>query len=158
MPAAHPLIPAPRAILVSVQHIEIERRIAALPERVWEVVSDHRGWVRWAGASEVVLRSEGDPAPNGLGAIRVMRGRGVAVEEEIIGFDPPERMAYRIAGGLPVKDYRGEIRLEPSGTGTLLVWTAEFSPRIPLTGPLLRYGLERLLARMASSLADQFES
>jgi uncharacterized protein YndB with AHSA1/START domain len=138
------------------QHIEIEGEIAATPERVWDVVADHRGWARWAGAREVVLRNEGDPAPNGLGAIRVMRGGGLAVEEEITGFDPPKRMTYRIAGGLPVRSYRGEIRLEPCESGTRLVWSADFSPLIPLTGGLLRWALERTLSRMATSLAAQF--
>jgi uncharacterized protein YndB with AHSA1/START domain len=143
-------------MLDSMQHIEIQRQIAAAPERVWELLADHRGWADWAGAREVVLRCEGDPAPNGLGAIRVVRGRGLAVEEEIIGFEPPRRMAYRIAGGLPVKSHRAEIRLEPAGTGTLLRWTADFSPSIPLTGRLVRYGLERALQRMAGALADRF--
>ena len=143
-------------MFISVQHIEIEREIPAPPERVWDVVADHRGWTRWAGAREVVLRSEGDPAPNGLGAVRVLRGRGIAIEEEIVGFDPPRCLAYRISAGLPVKRHRAEIQLEPAGTGTRLRWTAEFAPAIPLTGRLLRYGLERALEQMVSSLADQF--
>ena len=138
------------------QHIEVEREISAPPERVFEVIADHRGWARWSGAKEVVLRNEGDPAPNGLGAIRVMRGGGLAIEEEVTGFDPPKRMEYRISGGLPIRDHRAEMRLEPCAAGTRLVWTAEFSARIPLSGALLRRALQRALEQMADALSRQF--
>jgi uncharacterized protein YndB with AHSA1/START domain len=140
------------------QHIEIERKIPAAPERVWEVIADHRGYERWAGVREVVLRNEGDPAPNGLGATRVLRTGGLAIEEEVVRFDPPVRLSYRMAAGLPVRDYLGDVRLEPSDGGTRLLWTVEFSPRIPLTGGLLRRVTERALTRMADSLAAFLEA
>ena len=136
------------------QSIDIQREIPASPERVWDLISDHRGWADWAGAREVVLRSEGDPAPNGVGAIRVMRGGGLAIEEEIVRFEPPHVMGYRIAAGLPVKNYEAEIRLEPGADGgTHLRWTSSFDSRIPLTGPLLRLVLTRTLSTMAAALS-----
>ena len=79
------------------QAFELVARIPAPPEKVFAVLADHRGLADWSGAREVVLRQEGDPPPNGLGAIRVVRGAGLAIEEEITSFDPPKRIRYRLS-------------------------------------------------------------
>src|SRR5258705_10505009 len=81
--------------------IELTQHVAAAPEKVFAFYTDHVGWERWAGVKEVVLRQTGDPPPNGLGAIRVIRARGMAFEEEITAFEPPRRMGYRLVAGAP---------------------------------------------------------
>ena len=139
-----------------VQGFEIETTIAAPPASVWELLANHRGWADWAGVREVVLRQEGDPPPNGLGAIRVLRLRGLALEEEILGFDPPKRMSYRLSAGLPIRDHAGEIELEPAGDGTALRWTVRFRPSVPGTGWLLRAALERGVRDVCDRLARTF--
>jgi uncharacterized protein YndB with AHSA1/START domain len=133
-----------------VQDIEIRAEIPAPPVAVWKVLEDHAGYAKWAGFHEVVVRQPGDPPPNGLGAIRVLRRSGVAIEEEIIGYEPPRRLEYALTAGLPVRDYRAEVVLEPAGLGTQLVWRARFRPLVPGTGGLLR----RILARSLQSMVD----
>jgi uncharacterized protein YndB with AHSA1/START domain len=137
--------------------IQLEQRVAAPPAQVFELYADHRGWTRWAGVKEVVLRQEGDPAPNGLGAIRVIRASGIAIEEEITAYEPGKRIGYRLVAGAPVRDHSGDVRFEPDGAGTRIVWTIRFEPRIPGTGWLLRRLLERgvrdVLARLAAQAA-----
>ena len=133
--------------------IELRGEIPAPPAAVWEVLADHRGWAKWAGIREAVLRNEGYPAPNGLGATRVFRQSGIAIEEEITFFDPPRRMEYRISGGAPLRDHHGEMILEPSPEGTRLTWRVAFRPLIPGTGALLRWGLDRGLGRIIARLA-----
>lgn len=137
------------------QDIAIRAEIPAPRSEVWKLLSDHRSMVDWAGAKEVVLRQEGHPPPNGLGAIRVVRGAGLAIEEEVLEFEPPRRLGYRINAGLPlpVRDYRASVTLEPKGPGTTLVWQASFEPRIPGTGRLLGAIVRRLLQRLAAGLA-----
>jgi uncharacterized protein YndB with AHSA1/START domain len=135
--------------------IEIEREIRASPEAVFDVLADHRGWERWSGAREVVLRREGDPPPNGAGASRVIRARGLAIEEEITRFEPPERMEYRVVAGLPIRNHRAWLRLEPSGRGTRLRWEVRFDPRIPGSGPLLRRALRASLEHVLDRLSER---
>ncbi len=134
--------------------IELVQEIPAPPDRVWAVYTDHEGWQRWAGIDEVVLRQQGYPPPNGLGAIRVIRHRGTAVEEEITAFESPKRMTYRLIAGAPIREHQGEVRLEPSGSGTRLSWNVEFKALIPGTGPVLRWVVERMLRRILTRLAD----
>jgi uncharacterized protein YndB with AHSA1/START domain len=133
--------------------VEVRAEIPAPPTGVWEVLADHRAMTRWAGVKEVVLREQGQPAPNGVGAIRVLRKSGVVIEEEITGFEPPARLAYRQPPGAIFRAYEGEVRLEPSPVGTALTWRAHFEPRVPGTGPLLRWAVQRTLRDMADRLA-----
>ncbi len=107
---------------------------------------------RWAGVKEVVLRQQGYPPPNGLGAIRVIRSTGVVIEEEITAFEPPKRLGYQMAPGMLFRAYEAEVLLEPSARGTTVTWRARLEPRIPGTGWLLRGAAERALGDLLSRL------
>jgi hypothetical protein len=115
---------------------------------VFEVMTDHVRYARWSSAKAVTMERTGAPDPNGVGAIRVFHTGPVKVCEEVVEFDPPARMVYRIASGLPVRDYRSEMLLEEDGDVTVLTWSSSFEPRIPLTGGLL--------TRIMSSAVDRF--
>jgi uncharacterized protein YndB with AHSA1/START domain len=133
--------------------IEVRQHVAAPPARVFALYTDHVGWEKWAGVKEVVLRQKGDPPPNGLGAIRVIRARGMAIEEEVTAFQPPARMAYRLVAGAPVRDHEGVVTFEPDGGGTRVTWTVRFRPLVPGTGWLLRRVLEGGLRDVLDKLA-----
>ncbi|HTO55832.1 MAG TPA: SRPBCC family protein [Myxococcota bacterium] len=135
--------------------IELTQHVPAAPDRVFALYTDHVGWERWAGVKEVVLRQKGDPPPNGLGAIRVIRARGMAIEEEVTAFDPPSRMAYRLVAGAPLRDHEGQVRFEPDGAGTRVTWNVRFRPLVPGTGWLLRAMLERGLRDVLARLAEK---
>ena len=134
--------------------IHLHQHVPAPPADVWRVYTDHEQWPEWAGVREVVVRQPGHPAPNGLGAIRVVRTSGLAVEEEIVAFDPPERLRYRMIAGAPVRNYEAEVRFAPEDGGTRVEWEVHFDPLVPLTGGLLarllKSGLEDTLSRLAS--------
>ena len=138
--------------------IELTQHVAAAPDRVFDFYTDHVGWERWAGVREVVLRQQGDPPPNGLGAIRVIRARGMAIEEEVTGFERPRRMSYRLVAGAPVRDHEGVVRFEPDGAGTRVTWSIRFRPLVPGTGWLLRRMLEGGLRDVLARLAMKFGS
>ena len=130
------------------REIVVEHRFTAAMDVVWEKVSDHRGMRRWlVPGMSVRLQREGDPAPIGIGAVRVIEGAGVRAVEEVVEFDPPNRMVYVVLSGFPIKEHRGEIRLEPEGGTTRLVWTVGFDPRYPGTGGILRWIVRGVFSR-----------
>jgi uncharacterized protein YndB with AHSA1/START domain len=133
--------------------IELSQEIPAGPQRVFEVLADHEAMVDWSGAREVVLRHPGDPPPNGVGAARVIRAAGVAFEEEILVYRPPERMEYRLVAGLPIRDHHGEIQVEPHGAGSRVTWRVRFRPSLPGTGWVFRRLVRRHLEGVLSGLA-----
>lgn len=136
----------------------LDAELPAAPGVVWDVLSDHAGWARWSGAQEVVVRQQGEPPPNGLGALRVVRGHGLAVEEEVTLFEPPRRLGYRVVAGLPLRSHRAEIRLEPCAAGTRLGWSVELRPWIPGTGALLAWALRRALEGVVARLRTELEA
>lgn len=133
------------------QRVSVERIVAAPPEKAFARFTDHAGWSRWAGVGKVLLAEEGAPEKNGVGCVRAF-GSAMGLQEEVVEFEPPSRMAYRIRrGGFPIKDHRGEVWFEPHAGGTRVVWSVEFGSKLPFTeravAVLLRGFFARILAR-----------
>jgi uncharacterized protein YndB with AHSA1/START domain len=134
------------------QKIEVERLIPAEPAKVWALLSDHEGMAEWLPVREVVRRRPGAPDPNGLGAVRTIRGMGLVIEERITGWKPPERMEYVLTEGAPIRDHHGEVVLTPEGSGTRVHWKVRFRPLVPGTGWLVAALLRRGLAQGLAAL------
>src|SRR4051794_581523 len=94
---------------------EIVERTAAAPERVWALLADARGWPRWARFTHAHLEREGQPSPDGVGALRIFGSGPVRTAEEVVEFDPPRHLAYELRRGMPVIGYRADVTLEPDG-------------------------------------------
>ena len=133
--------------------VEVERIIDAPCEKVFAAYTDHAGWSTWAGAGKVSLAKEGQPDRNGVGAVRAFES-AMGLQEEIIEFEPPRRMVYRVVrGGFPIKSHRGEVRFEPHPRGTRLVWSVEFGSKVPFSE-----GAIALMLRMVfRKFLDRFE-
>jgi uncharacterized protein YndB with AHSA1/START domain len=125
------------------------RRTAAPPQTVFDVLTDHRGYADHTPLRRVELEREGDPPPNGVGAIRVLHAVGPPLREEVITYEPPTRFAYRLLSGAPMRDHVGTVTLEPEGTGTRVVYALDTTPTVPLAGgvvtAVVRLGIRRLL-------------
>jgi uncharacterized protein YndB with AHSA1/START domain len=112
----------------------LEREVAASPEVVFDVLTDHRGYAEITPVRRVELEAEGDPAPNGVGAIRVLHSVGPPLREEVIGFERPGRFSYRLLSGAPVRDHVGTVSLEPGGAGTKVTYAVRTTPTLPVAG------------------------
>jgi uncharacterized protein YndB with AHSA1/START domain len=115
----------------------IERTIAAPPEVVFDVLTDHRAYPRYTRLRKAVLEQEGSPDANGLGAIRRLHAVGPPIREEVIGFERPARFSYRVLSGLPVRDHVGEVTLGPAGGGTQMTYRIDVTPTVPVGGGLV---------------------
>jgi uncharacterized protein YndB with AHSA1/START domain len=139
-----------------VQRVEAQQLIAAPVQVVWDRYTDHVSWTDWAGLGRVRLTREGVPAPNGVGCVREISSLGVKVYEEVLSFDPPRRMTYRIVrGGLPISDHLGEVVFEPRDGGTLVTWRCQFRSRIPGLGGVFRAFIARLFRNALRNLSHR---
>jgi uncharacterized protein YndB with AHSA1/START domain len=137
------------------RRVEVDRIIEAPPEDVFARYTDHAGWSDWAGAGKVSLEREGSPDRNGVGCVRAFES-AMGLQEEVIEFEPPRRMAYRIhRGGFPITRHRGEVRFEPHDRGTRLVWTVDFGSRIPFTERALARFLRLMFGKMLTRFAER---
>ena len=132
--------------------------VAGAPmEVVWARVADASSWSTWGEWNETVLDREGEPAPDGVGALRRFRRGRLTTVEEVVAFEPPSRLAYEVRSGVPVRDYHSEVTLEPVGGGTRLRWVSTFDGN-PVAGTIVKLVLARLLPegarRLAAAAAD----
>ena len=126
--------------------IHMKRRFAASPEKVFAAITDHVGMEKWMPGSKITLDRQGEPAPNGLGAIRRIRASGLTILEEVVRFDPPREMQYKVLKAGPIIEHLGTIRVLPSGDGGSLVdYTIRFTTPWYLGGELLAKGIGRIL-------------
>lgn len=139
---------APKVIRVSAR-----AHSPAPPERVWALLADGARWDTWARMHESKLLKQGDGERDGIGAIRRFRTFKLVTREEVIAFEPPHRLAYRLLSGMPVRDYRADVELVGAAGGTDITWSAIFLPGRPRTGPLLRVWVATILRSYSRRLA-----
>jgi uncharacterized protein YndB with AHSA1/START domain len=134
------------------KHVEVTRKIEAPRERVWSHYVDHAGWTRWAGLGRVLIERAGAPSVNGVGCIRAFQTGGPPTREEVVAFEAPTRLVYKLLSGAPLRDHRGEVTFEDDGTGTRVTWRCDFASRVPGLGRVLRVGIGFVFRRTLKRL------
>ena len=137
---------------------EVTVRAAAPRSVVWDVLSDVRSWRDWGDWHTTELEREGDPPPNGVGAIRLTARRPLRVREEVEIFEPPSRFGYTLLSGLPLRDYHSVVTLtDAGGGGTNLHWQSRFDVAVPGTDRLFRSLAGKVLGDIAGQLVAEAE-
>lgn len=133
--------------------------VAAAPiDAVWVRVADITTWSEWGQWDATSRLRDGEPAPDGNGALRQFR-RGCRTHvEEVVAFEPPHRLAYEVRSGFPVRNYHAEVTLEPVGGGTRIRWIADFDGTNPVTGWVIEKALRQFFPKTARSLARAAEA
>jgi uncharacterized protein YndB with AHSA1/START domain len=125
------------------------RQVAAPPETVFEILTDHRRYAEITPMRRSTLEREGVPAPNGVGAIRVLASVGPPLREEVIAYEAPTRFSYKLLSGAPVRDHVGTVELTPAEGGTRVVYAVRTTPTLPLVGGavvgVVRLAIKQLL-------------
>jgi uncharacterized protein YndB with AHSA1/START domain len=117
--------------------VSAERRIDAPPESVFDLITDHAGYRRFRGIRGAELLSEGDPPPNGAGAMRRVLIGPFRFDEEITVYERPSRMDYLIVRiNMPFEHSGGSMRLSEEDDATRVEWTSTFRVPTPLVGGL----------------------
>jgi len=131
----------------------VEATTRAPVDAVWPLVGEARRWSDWSFLTGTGLEREGAPEPDGVGAVRKFTRFGVGSREEVVAWDPPGHLAYRILSGFPVRNYRADITLTSQGGGTRIEWSGTYDPKWPGTGGILASVVPAMMQRFADSLA-----
>jgi uncharacterized protein YndB with AHSA1/START domain len=141
--------------------VRVERTIAAPVGDVFEMLTDHAGYTRFRGVKGAERFREGEPDPNGVGAMRRIKIPPVWFEEEILVFERPSRMDYVIRkANFPLEHESGSIEIDGDDTRAHVVWTSTLSvPTRFASGALtavgafaVKTGFERMLADVDKQL------
>jgi uncharacterized membrane protein len=143
--------------------VHMQQLFGAPPARVFAVITDHGRMGEWIDGAKVTIEKPGTPAPNGLGAVRKVSAFGPAIFEEVVRWEEPRAMDYRVIRG-PLRNHLGELRFEPAPDGgTQLDYRIRFTMPWYLGGDLtarlvgsvlkrvIDKGLAGLAARMGGS-------
>jgi uncharacterized protein YndB with AHSA1/START domain len=135
----------------------LRRVIAAPAEVVFETITDHRRYPEFTPIRRAELEREGQPEPNGSGAIRALHVAGPPIREQVLEYERPRRFAYRLLSGLPVRDHVGTVTLLPVDDGTEMAYRIETTPTVPLTGPALVTALRLAITALMAGVAREAE-
>jgi len=135
----------------------LTREIAAPPETVFEILTDHRRYAEMTQLRRSELEREGTPAPNGVGAIRKLTAVGPPMREEVIAFEAPSRFSYTVLSGLPVRDHVGTVELAANGGGTRMVYAVRTQPTLPVVGGAVVAVIKQAIKGLIDGVAKESE-
>jgi uncharacterized protein YndB with AHSA1/START domain len=144
--------------------VHVTRTIPAPAEKVFDLLADHANYDRFRAINGSKLLRQGDPAPNGVGALREIKVRPLTFEEEITAYERPTRLDYLIVKlNVPFQHDGGSITLSPDGDATHVDWRSTFSVPTPVIGgaqelvwqPILARGFRRVLEDVERMLAER---
>jgi Polyketide cyclase / dehydrase and lipid transport len=144
--------------------LHVSRTIAAPPEAVFDLLADHARYDRFRGINGSELLKKGNPHPNGLGAMRRIKVRPLAFEEEITHYERPTRLDYLIVKlNIPFEHQGGSIRLSAEDGATRVDWRSAYAVPTPLIGgveerifePLLNRGFRRVLEDVERMVSER---
>lgn len=132
--------------------IERTAHTTTSPAEAFALLADSVGWSNWSPIGSVTIDRPGTPIPDGLGQIRTMRtGRFTSVEE-IVAFEPNDHYSYVLRSGLPVRNYRADVRLTPAAGGTDVSWRSTFEAKVPFSGWIYRLALGKFIGQVLDGL------
>jgi uncharacterized protein YndB with AHSA1/START domain len=134
-----------------------ERQVAAPPETVFAVLTEHQLYAEITPLRKSVLERPGEPAPNGVGAIRVLTSAGPPLREEVIAYEPPTRFSYKLLSGAPVRDHVGTVELTPRDGGTRVVYAVHTTPTLPLVGGAVVAVVKRGITALLGGIVKESE-
>lgn len=132
-----------------------EREVPVPPEVVFDVATDHRAYADFTLLRRSELEREGDPAPNGVGAIRVLRSVGPPLREEVLTYERPRRFSYRLLSGAPLRDHVGTVELTPHGGGTRIVYAVRAMPTLPLVGAAVAAAARQAVKQLVEGIVTE---
>jgi uncharacterized protein YndB with AHSA1/START domain len=136
---------------MALQEIDVRATTAADPDAVWRLLGDSSTWPQWTRIDAYALERPGDG--DGLGEIRRFTTGRYRVREEIVEREPRRRLTYTLLSGLPLRDYRAEIDVEPADGGAAIRWHTTFRPKLPGMGWVYRRALEGRTREFVDGLA-----
>jgi uncharacterized protein YndB with AHSA1/START domain len=133
------------------------RQVAAPPETVFDVLTDHRRYPEITPLRKATLEREGEPDPNGVGAIRALTVAGPPIREEVLAYERPRRFSYKLLSGLPVRDHVGTVELAAADGGTEVTYAVKTTPTLPFGGPVFMLFLKKAIRDLLGGVAKESE-
>jgi hypothetical protein len=137
----------------------VEQLSSAKPADVYDLLMDVERWSEWMPTVSAASWERQGAPDTGQGGIRRVRTGLRVTHDRVVDGTRPHHHAY--AASLPrywpLKDYRGDIRIEERPNGCLIIWTVTCKSRIPGLGKSIQLRLRSVYTRLAAALAREAE-
>ncbi len=149
---------SPNIAVDGLRSLTVEMPFSASAEVLWQALSEHEAMPNWWPLKSVSLDREGAEERNGVGAVRCMKGLGIALEEEVVAWNSGRGYDYRLRRGAPMKNHLGTVRILPRGETNLVQWRIEFRSTIPGGGAITQWLLRKLITHVLRNLRTQLKA
>ncbi|GAA5059965.1 SRPBCC family protein [Nocardia callitridis] len=95
---------------------------------------------------QIKLTRPGTTEREGVGAQHLVGLGPVGITEEITKLVPGERMEYKVVKGAPVKRHVGVVTFTDADNGTLVSYTMESEPKLPVPDKVMEAVLKGLIS------------
>ena len=79
------------------------------------------------------------------------------ITEEVVAWDEGRHYAYRLRTGAPFRWHRGDVFVSEEHGKTRVRWAIRFESRIPFTGKITAWLLQKVFASALKNLKSQLE-
>jgi hypothetical protein len=138
-------------------YVENEITIDATVEDTWTHLLDHEGLGDWSVFSGRLLRP-GNDSPNGPGCIRELNAFGARITEEVVAWDEGRHYTYKLRTGAPFRWHQGDVFVSEENGRTRVRWAIRFKSKIPFTGKITAWVLQKIFVSALKNLKWQLES
>jgi hypothetical protein len=138
---------------------QVEQLSSAKPAAVYDVLMDIERWPNWMPTvSTTSWEQRGEP-DTGVGGVRRVRS-GITISRDVV-VDGARPHHHSYTASLPrlwpMKDFRGDVRIEEHPNGSLIIWTVTFTSRIRRLEGRLQSTVSSTYRRIAAALAEEAE-
>ncbi|MEI6701100.1 MAG: SRPBCC family protein [Actinomycetota bacterium] len=126
----------------------------AKPEEVWKLVSDGMTWPTWSPIGSCVREGLDGLGQEQVGTFRTFKTGFVSSYEEVTELVPTSKFTYSLRKGMPLLDHEASIELIEEGGETLVTWSEEFRPKIPMTGAFFEWFLRSFISKCLNGLLE----
>jgi hypothetical protein len=138
---------------------QVEQLSSAKPAAVYDVLMDIERWPNWMPTvSTTSWEQRGEP-DTGVGGVRRVRS-GITISRDVV-VDGARPHHHSYTASLPrlwpMKDFRGDIRIEEHPNGSLIIWTVTCTSRIRRLERRLQSTVSSTYRRIAAALAEEAE-
>jgi len=142
--------------MAKLHHIDQSAHSSADASTIYAMLLDRPTWPSWSALESFTHEKDGVDGPNSLHAIGTFTTRKTKSREEIVELIPDRRLSYSLLSGLPLQNYRADIDVTPTSSGTDIRWHSTFNARVG-TGWAYRFGLGKFIAKCVRGLAAAAE-
>jgi len=135
------------------EKIDITAEFRRPVAEIFAILSDHEKLGPILGA-KIKRTKDGKDSLNGLGSVRTLAlGPLPTFDETVTAFEKDRFIEYKITRGSPLKDHKGTLEFSSTASGgTKLRYRIEFNSKLPLLGPVVKFGLESGIRRGLKTL------